>query len=75
MFPKHLLCRQPLSTSPFLSGAIIGGMVSYVVANEAVQRAAIGGLAHLWLSLKGGVEETKERFRDAEAQIKANRAE
>lgn len=59
----------------FVTGAVVGGVVTYVLTNEAVQRAAINGVAHLWLALKGAVEETKERFRDAESEIKAAREE
>jgi len=55
----------------FLTGVVVGGVVTYVLTNEAVQRAAINGVAHLWLALKGALEETKERFRDAEAEIKS----
>lgn len=60
-----------LGGSQFLTGFVVGGVVTYVLTNEAVQRAAINGVAHLWLALKGALEETKERFHDAEAEIKS----
>ncbi len=65
---------QPLVNGRLLTGALVGGAVTYLLTNEAVQRAAIHGAAHLWLAIKGGVEETKERFRDAEHEIQADRA-
>ncbi len=64
-----------LTGKRFVTGAVLGGLVTYVLTNEAVQRAAINSAAHMWLTLKGAVEETKERFRDAESEIKAARDE
>lgn len=74
--PSSLLPRAvTLSSGPFLTGAIVGGLVTYVATNEAVQRAAINGAAQIWMAIKGGLEETKERFRDAESQIKSAKAD
>ncbi|PTQ71890.1 hypothetical protein [Celeribacter persicus] len=67
------LTAANLLNSKFLTGAVVGGLVTYVLTNEAVQKAALNGLAHLWITLQGGVEEAKERFRDAESEIKAAR--
>ncbi|WP_428337496.1 hypothetical protein [Paenirhodobacter sp.] len=49
--------------------------MTYLLTNEAAQRTIISGVARVWLGLKGGLEETKERFRDAESEIKAQRTE
>lgn len=61
-------------TDQFLTGALLGGFAAFLLTNPAVHRTVINGAAHLWLALRGGVEETKERFRDAEAEIRAARA-
>lgn len=61
-------------TGSFLTGALVGGLVTYVATNPAVQRALVVGAAQAWLAVKGSMEETKERFRDAEAEIKTARA-
>ncbi|KPQ22184.1 MAG: hypothetical protein HLUCCA24_00440 [Rhodobacteraceae bacterium HLUCCA24] len=63
-----------LTNGRFLTGAAVGGLVTYVLTNEAVQKAMINGAAQVWMALKGGMEETRERFRDAEAEIKATRS-
>ncbi|SFA42356.1 hypothetical protein SAMN04487972_102293 [Paracoccus halophilus] len=63
-----------IQTDQFLTGALVGGVVAFLLTNETVQRAAITGAAHAWLSLRSGVEEAKERFRDAEAEIRTARA-
>ncbi|MDF2140886.1 hypothetical protein [Paenirhodobacter sp. CAU 1674] len=62
-----------LGNPRFVTGAAIGGLVTYLMTNERAQRAVINGLAHVWLSLQGGVEEAKERFRDAESEIRSAR--
>ncbi|ADE84801.1 hypothetical protein [Rhodobacter capsulatus] len=60
-----------LSNPRFLTGAVVGGLVTYVLTNEAAQRKLMGGLAQLWLGLQGGLEEAKERFRDAESEVRS----
>lgn len=57
----------------FVMGMVVGGALTYVLTNEAIQRAAIRGVMQVWLNIQGGIEETKERFRDAESEIKAGR--
>ena len=52
---------------------VVGGALTYVLTNEAIQRAAIRGIMQVWLNVQGGIEETKERFRDAESEIKTGR--
>ncbi|MGD9919026.1 MAG: hypothetical protein AB7U46_13490 [Paenirhodobacter sp.] len=64
-----------MPNSRLLTGALVGGVVTYLLTNEAAQRTIISGVARVWLGLKGGLEETKERFRDAESEIKAQRTE
>ena len=70
---------QPLAAAPnmatlglnnrFAMGMLVGGALTYVLTNEAIQRAAIRGIMQVWLTIQGGIEETKERFRDAESEI------
>jgi len=60
-----------LLNNRFIMGMIVGGALTYVLTNEAVQRRAIRGITELWLSIQGTMEETKERFRDAASEIKA----
>ena len=67
------LLGETLTNGRFLTGALAGGAVTLLLTNPAVQRAAISMAAHVWMALKGGVEETRERFRDAESEIKAAR--
>ena len=56
-------------SSAFLRGLLIGAAVTYLVTNESVQRTAIKGAVKAWSLVHGGMEELKERFRDAEAEL------
>jgi hypothetical protein len=58
----------------FVKGLLIGAAATYVLTNESVQRAVIRGAVQAWSSLQGGVEELKERFQDAEAELRAAEA-
>lgn len=55
----------------FFKGLLIGAAATYVLTNENVQRTAIKGAVKAWSLLQGGVEEIKERFHDAEAEIRS----
>jgi len=61
-----------LGNDRFLKGLLIGAAAAYLLTNEGVQRTAIKGVVKLWGGLQGGVEEIKERFHDAEAEIQAS---
>ena len=58
----------------FLKGLIIGAAATYILTNESVQRTAIKGAVKAWSMVQGGVEEMKERFQDAEAELRAAEA-
>ena len=59
------------SNERFLKGLLIGAAATYLLTNESVQRTAIKGVVKAWSLVQGGVEELKERFHDAEAEIHA----
>lgn len=60
-----------LTSSRFLKGLVIGGAAAYLLTNDQVQRAVIKGTVKVWTLVQGGVAELKERFHDAEAEIRA----
>ncbi len=69
--------RPPTSTvfnDRFLKGLAIGAAAAYLLTNEGVQRATIKGAVKAWSVMQGGVEEVKERFKDAEAELRAAEA-
>lgn len=58
----------------FVIGLLVGAGVAYLLTNEAAQQAAIRSAVRGWHLVRGGVEELKERFRDAEAELQAGQA-
>lgn len=63
------------SNDRFLKGLLIGAAATYLLTNESVQRTAIKGAVKAWSLVQGGVEEIKERFQDAEAELHTAEAE
>lgn len=64
-----------LANPRFVRGAAIGALAVYLLTNESVQQATIRSLVRLRSLVQGGVEEMKERFRDAEAELHAAQAQ
>lgn len=60
-----------LTSDRFLKGLLIGAAATYLLTNESVQRTAIKGVVKAWSMVQGGLEEVKERFQDAEAELHA----
>lgn len=74
-YPAYYPAQPPtrsllsLPNDRFLKGLLIGAAVTYLVTNEQVQRTAIKGIVKTWSLLQGGIEEVKERFGDAAAEL------
>ncbi|WPL18748.1 hypothetical protein Thiowin_03838 [Thiorhodovibrio winogradskyi] len=60
-----------LSNDRFIKGALIGAAAAYLLTNESVQRTLIKSAVRAWTLVQSGVEEVKERFHDAEAEVQA----
>lgn len=74
--PRYAALSAPRQTTPvssrdrFVKGLLIGAAATYLLTNDQVQRAAIKSAVKAWSTLQGGVEELKERFQDAEAELR-----
>jgi hypothetical protein len=76
--PRAARQSQPLfnfANDRFLRGLLIGAAATYLLTNEEVQRTLIKGAVQVWQTVEGGIEEAKERFRDAEAELQASAAQ
>lgn len=62
------------SNDRFLKGVLIGAAAAYLLTNESVQRNVIKGAVKAWSMVQGSVAELKERFGDAEAELRAEQA-
>ena len=69
--PQQNNARLGFANDRFLKGLLIGAAATYLMTNESVQKTAIKSAVRVWSFIQGGVEEMKERFHDAEAEIQA----
>lgn len=67
--PQRTQSSSILPRDRFLKGLLIGAAATYLLTNEQVQRTAIKGVVQAWSLLQGGLEEVKERFGDAQAEL------
>lgn len=58
-----------LNSQDFLKGALIGAAVGYLLTNEKAQKTILKTVAKGTQMLQMGVEEMKERFEDAKAEM------
>lgn len=57
------------SKQDFLKGALIGAVATFILTNENAQKAIFKGFAKVSSLFESGIEELKERYEDAKAEI------
>lgn len=83
--PQNYAVQQPpLATSTFLGldagsatfwkGAILGAGVALLATSETVQKAVVKTVSKGMAAASAGVEELKEKFEDAKAEVEAEAA-
>lgn len=55
----------------FVRGALVGAAAAVLLTNPSIQKKTLQSLVSLWGLFQGGIEEMKERLRDAEAEMQA----
>lgn len=55
----------------FILGAVIGAAASFILTNENAQKAILKGFAKVTSLFEMGIEEIKERYEDAKAEVNA----
>ncbi len=58
-------------TENFIKGALIGAVGAYLLTNETAQKAIFKGVAKTATLFQTGMEEMKERYEDAQAELEA----
>ena len=53
----------------FIKGALIGAVATFILTNENAQRAIFKGFAKVSGLCEAGIEELKERYEDAKAEV------
>jgi len=69
--PKFNLAN--FDTNQFLKGLLVGGLATYALTNENVQKLLVQFLTKGWMGLQGGFEEIKEQFLDAQAEMESSK--
>ncbi len=64
-----------LSSATFWKGAVIGAGVALLVSSETVQKAVVKTVSRGMAAASAGIEELKEKFEDAKAEVEAEAAE
>lgn len=62
------------TSSTFWKGAVLGAGVALLVTNEAVQKAVVKTVSKGMAAASAGVEELKEKYEDAKAEVDAEAA-
>ncbi|MCI5969362.1 YtxH domain-containing protein [Helicobacter sp.] len=57
------------SKQVFIKGALIGTAATFILTNENAQKAIFKGFAKISSLFESGIEELKERYEDAKAEI------
>lgn len=70
--PEHLF--GAFNTKQFVIGALIGAVGAYVLTNEKAQKNLFKTIAKGSEMFQAGIEEMKERFEDAKAELAAKEA-
>ncbi len=65
------LQKKSTATSEFVKGALIGAAVTWLLTNDKVQNALFKTAATTSSFFQEGMEEMKERFEDAKAEVSA----
>ncbi|MDE5603410.1 MAG: YtxH domain-containing protein [Helicobacter sp.] len=60
---------NPNTQKDFLKGALIGAVATFILTNENAQRAIFKGFAKVSGIFEAGIEELKERYEDAKAEV------
>lgn len=62
---------ENFNTANFLKGALIGAALAYILTNENAQQKIFKAVVKMGKLLQVGIEELKERFEDAKAEIES----
>lgn len=58
-------------TKHFVIGAVVGALGAYLLTNEKAQKAVFKTIAKGTQAFQSGIEEMKERYEDAKAELAA----
>lgn len=69
--PESTALGVDVKSSTFWTGAAIGAGVALLVTNESVQKGVVKAFSKVMAAAAGGIEEIKEKYEDAKAEVEA----
>ncbi|MBF0110754.1 MAG: YtxH domain-containing protein [Magnetococcales bacterium] len=57
----------------FVKGVLLGAAAAYLLTNDKVQHTLFRAVAKVWTGVRFGLEEVKERYQDAQAEVESER--
>lgn len=57
----------------FVKGVLLGAAATYLLTNERVQHTLFRAVARVWTGMRFGMEEVRERYQDAQAEVESER--
>lgn len=63
-----------VASSTFWKGALLGAGITLLVTSETVQKTVMKGITKMMTATSSGIEELKEKYEDAKAEVDAEDA-
>ena len=73
--PTTSILGLDVQDTTFWKGALLGAAVAMLVTNDTVQKGVAKSISKLTAAAQSGVEEMKEKFEDAKAEVLAESGE
>lgn len=73
--PSTSFLGLDVKSSTFWTGAAVGAGVALLVTSESVQKAVVKTFSKVMAAAQGGIEEIKEKYEDAKAEVEAESTE
>lgn len=67
--------RQANGRTHLISGLVAGAAITYLLTNRQVQQGITGAAGKVWGTVRGEVEEMKERMADLQAELEYYRSQ
>ena len=69
--PSTTVLGLDVKSSTFWTGAAVGAGLALLVTNESVQKGVVKTFSKMMAAVGGGIEEIKEKYEDAKAEVEA----
>jgi len=60
-----------MGTATFWKGTVVGAAVTLLLTNETIQKGVVKTFSKVMAAASGGIEELKEKYEDAKAEVES----